>query len=287
MPTENIPNAEPARSTTEVSRTDQLFAFADWGTPLTVGQKFLHFWVTVGVGFVRNRCPVRASALAYASLLALVPMLAVIASVAVSLLKNEGEERSKQLIEMLVSNLTAQTSFMTLSTGKTSTAPTSAEDEKTRATRREVVERINEYVTKVRSGALGVTGMVVLLFMAISMLSRIEDTFNDIWGVTRGRSWFARVVQYWAALTLGPLLLMCALALTSSPFFTTTKETIATVRDRTHWNSANIKPRDPVILGLCSQTDLNAMVQQANDRLEREGKAVPAPPPPMETEEAA
>ena len=41
----------------------------------------------------------------------------------------------------------------------------------------------------------------------------------------------------------------------------TTKETIQKVRDRAHWNSANIKPRDPVILGLCSQTDLNAMVQ--------------------------
>ncbi|WP_198372178.1 DUF1013 domain-containing protein [Roseomonas rosulenta] len=40
----------------------------------------------------------------------------------------------------------------------------------------------------------------------------------------------------------------------------TTKDTIAKVRDRTHWNSANIKPRDPVILGLCSQGDLNAVV---------------------------
>jgi hypothetical protein len=66
----------------------------------------------------------------------------------------------------------------------------------------------------------------------------------------------------------------------------TTKDTIAKVRDRTHWNSPNIKPRDPVILGLCSQTDLNAMVSQANDRLTREGHAVPAPPP-IEAEEAA
>jgi hypothetical protein len=66
----------------------------------------------------------------------------------------------------------------------------------------------------------------------------------------------------------------------------TTKETIQKVRDRQHWNSANIKPRDPVILGLCSQTDLNAMVQTANDRLAREGRAVPPPPMP-ETEEAA
>jgi len=66
----------------------------------------------------------------------------------------------------------------------------------------------------------------------------------------------------------------------------TTKDTIQKVRERSHWNSTNIKPRDPVILGLCSQTDLNAMVTQANDRLARDGKAVPVPPPP-ETEEAA
>ena len=66
----------------------------------------------------------------------------------------------------------------------------------------------------------------------------------------------------------------------------TTKDTIQKVRERSHWNSANIKPRDPVILGLCSQSDLNAMVSQANDRLAREGRAVPVPPPP-ETEEAA
>jgi hypothetical protein len=67
----------------------------------------------------------------------------------------------------------------------------------------------------------------------------------------------------------------------------TTKETIQKVRDRSHWNSANIKPRDPVILGLCSQTDLNAMVQQANERLAREGHAVPPAPPPAESDEAA
>jgi hypothetical protein len=66
----------------------------------------------------------------------------------------------------------------------------------------------------------------------------------------------------------------------------TTKDTIQKVRDRTHWNSANIKPRDPVILGLCSQTDLNAMVAQANERLTREGHAVPPPPMP-ESNEAA
>ncbi len=66
----------------------------------------------------------------------------------------------------------------------------------------------------------------------------------------------------------------------------TTKDTIQKVRDRTHWNSANIKPRDPVILGLCSQTDLNAAVSQSNERLAREGQT-PPPPPSPEANEAA
>jgi hypothetical protein len=43
----------------------------------------------------------------------------------------------------------------------------------------------------------------------------------------------------------------------------TTKPTIAAVRDRTHWNSPNIKPRNPVAIGLCSQVDLEAVVHHA------------------------
>jgi uncharacterized protein len=60
----------------------------------------------------------------------------------------------------------------------------------------------------------------------------------------------------------------------------TTKDTIQKIRDRSHWNSANIKPRDPVILGLCKQADLNDAVAAANDRLTREGLTPPPPPPP-------
>jgi len=43
----------------------------------------------------------------------------------------------------------------------------------------------------------------------------------------------------------------------------TTKSTIASVRERTHWNAANIKPVDPVSLGICSQIDLDFAVQKA------------------------
>ena len=43
----------------------------------------------------------------------------------------------------------------------------------------------------------------------------------------------------------------------------TTKHTIAAIRDRSHWNASNIKPVDPVSLGLCSQMDLDFAVQRA------------------------
>jgi len=43
----------------------------------------------------------------------------------------------------------------------------------------------------------------------------------------------------------------------------TTKPTIAAVRDRTHWNSPNIKPRHPVSLGLCTMEELDRAVTRA------------------------
>jgi hypothetical protein len=43
----------------------------------------------------------------------------------------------------------------------------------------------------------------------------------------------------------------------------TTRNTIAAIRDRSHWNIANIQPKDPVTLGLCSQRELDAIVAKA------------------------
>jgi hypothetical protein len=59
----------------------------------------------------------------------------------------------------------------------------------------------------------------------------------------------------------------------------TTKPTILSVRDRTHWNAANIKPQNPVTLGLCTEADLEKQVvismrrqkarEKAKERAER------------------
>jgi hypothetical protein len=52
----------------------------------------------------------------------------------------------------------------------------------------------------------------------------------------------------------------------------TTKATIAKIRERSHWNAANIKAVDPVTLGLCSQLELDLAVSRVNAKLERAQK---------------
>jgi hypothetical protein len=52
----------------------------------------------------------------------------------------------------------------------------------------------------------------------------------------------------------------------------TTKATIDQVRNRTHWNSANIKPVDPVTLGLSTQLELDAVVKKAAEKKARDDK---------------
>lgn len=58
----------------------------------------------------------------------------------------------------------------------------------------------------------------------------------------------------------------------------TTKPTIQQIRDRSHWNSANLVPQDPVTLGLCSQVDLDAEVAKAASRVAKERVALGLPP---------
>jgi membrane protein len=220
--------------------------------------RFMHFWVMVGRSFTRNRCPVRASALAYATLLALVPMLAVVMSITSSFLKKQGEDRIDQFISKVVDSVTSsvevRTNIVTSETnfpaeasapitdntfqtnenvvagaeGNTNQGELSkpAQEAKAIEERKAISRKINEFIQNTRSGALGLTGSVLLIFAAISMLSRIETTFNDIWGVAQGRSWFMRIVLYWGVLSLAPILLVVALGLATGPHLETTKRLV-------------------------------------------------------------
>ena len=63
---------------------------------LTRTHTFFHFLRLVWISFVRNRCLVRASSLAYTTLLALIPVLAVALSVATNLIAKDGEEGQEE-----------------------------------------------------------------------------------------------------------------------------------------------------------------------------------------------
>ncbi|HYT59991.1 MAG TPA: YhjD/YihY/BrkB family envelope integrity protein [Haliangiales bacterium] len=241
-------------------------------------KKFVHFWVLVGKTFVRNRCLVRASALAYTTLLALIPLLAVGLGVSTTLL-NSSRERTSELIGSLIDQLAPQLGMLPTSEQdkgeerkkllervRESLAVIAKSNERERTalidklagetgdrrpgaverirellpdftrgsdqqkaelvnglvdewrpdlanSRRKIVKQIQEFIANVHSGALGLTGTVGFFFVAIGLLSTIEATFNDIWGVTRGRNWFVRVIHYWAAITLGPLVIILVMGL--------------------------------------------------------------------------
>jgi membrane protein len=242
---------EAAQALLDVRGPAALADFSNW-------QKFAHFWVLVWKSFSRNRCPVRASALAYVTVLAIIPMLAVAVSITSSLLKQQGEDQIDQFIVKLVASVIPPATISTNSTsaeaplratstnapaettnalavavsaGETNTnlPPAAAETDQAVKARRAIARYIHEFIQNTRSGALGVTGSILLIFAAISMLSRIEDTFNDIWGVGRGRGWFMRIVLYWGVISLAPMLLIVALGLASGPHLEGTRKLITTM----------------------------------------------------------
>lgn len=174
-------------------------------------EKFIHFWALVGRTFVANRCLVRASALAYTTLLSIIPLLAVGLSFAMSILKTD-THRLDSWIKTSISRIAPAIGLV---------PATGNED-----AQQKIIEYVHNAINVVGSGRLQTTAVIALLFVGISLLSNIEATLNDIWGVQRGRSWFNRIVLYWSTITLVPLLLLLAVGLSAGPYFRATQDII-------------------------------------------------------------
>jgi uncharacterized BrkB/YihY/UPF0761 family membrane protein/DNA-binding IscR family transcriptional regulator len=201
-------------------------------------ERIAHFWLLVFKSFGRNRCPLRATALAYTTLLALIPLLAISFGIASSLIKERGPAETRQLISQLVDAAVPQLKLIpreedaeatnsvggvqqSINQGPSATnsiASTPSHPRKL-TPREEAIQRIEDLVTNASSKTLGFTGMIGLIFVAILLLSTIEGTFNDIWGVTRGRTWLRRVVQYWAMISLGPIAMFSVIYLVKTQYF--------------------------------------------------------------------
>ena len=78
---------------------------------------------------------------------------------------------------------------------------------------RQVLGYLTQFAGK--ANRLGAVGLAVLLVTALALMLTIDRTLNSIWRVKRRRPFAQRVLIYWAALTLGPVLLGASLSLTS------------------------------------------------------------------------
>ncbi len=138
--------------------------------------------VIIGEGFVRDQLLLRANALTYLSLLALVPLIAIAVSVSTALGVN-AENMTRTILEQVAAG-----------------SP-------------RAVELILPLVENLNFAALGATGGGVFILTTVLAIGNVEQTFNQIWGVKRQRSWERRIPDYLAVLIVSPMLLAVALSL--------------------------------------------------------------------------
>jgi membrane protein len=200
-------------------------------------QRAAHFWLLVFKSFSRNRCPLRATALAYTTLLALIPLLAVSLGIVSGFLREKGPNATKellgQIVDAAVPQLKALEDVMKAEAAKQKAQAgvdqTTPEGPPKLMPRQQALDRMDELITNASSKTLGFTGFVGLIMVAILLLATIEGTFNDIWGVTRGRTWWRRVVQYWALITLGPIAMFSIIYLTGTQYLRSGQQAVETL----------------------------------------------------------
>ena len=157
------------------------------GSPL--GRAWRHArWFALAVlrQFVRHQCMTRAAALTYTTLLALVPLMTVtyVALSAFPELLNVRAAVEDFLVRTFVPNASAA-----------------------------LIDKLAEFSAEATE--LGLVSVAILAVFAVLALIRIESALNAIWGGPPARTGMQRFLVYWAALTVGPPLLIGALLATS------------------------------------------------------------------------
>lgn len=136
--------------------------------------------------FIEDKCIQRASALGYASLLAIVPLVALGFSVFTSF----------QAFDVVAGNVRGVLLEYLLPTSQIA------------------VEGYFDQVAS-KATALSIFGILGLLFTATALLNTMEEAFNDIWRISRARSWLSKFVTFWSVLTLSPILIGASITITS------------------------------------------------------------------------
>ncbi len=145
---------------------------------------FLRVLVMALRGVFRHRVGVWASSLTFITLVSLVPFVALVAGVSARLGAPEN------LLEMLSGQISEE--------------------------QYRVIENATRSFEEADLRALGMVAVVVLLWAMVRVFTAIENAFNEIWGVERGRSIGRRIANYVTATVVAPLLALSALALSAT-----------------------------------------------------------------------
>ena len=158
-----------------------------WKTAKGFGLRIARFIHLVSLGFREDQLRLHATALTYSTLMSLLPLLAIGLAIA----KGLGQDRkaTQYLLEYAAE------------------MPKQFQD---------AVQAILDVVTQTDFGKLGAIGALILLFMIIQVLSRIEVSFNRVWGIRKSRSWLRRVTNYISIVVVVPILLIAAITVTAT-----------------------------------------------------------------------
>lgn len=177
-----------------------------------------------------KNCTLRASALAYKSLVTLVPLVAIL----MAMMSFPGLEARRDRVLDKVLNV-----ILPVEEGATLLEPTGgprrpepppdqeagrpgagdqavAHEIRARRTKMKDLFRARIQELAKRATAVSSIGFVILMLVVISLLSTVEQTFNRIWGAPRDRGWLARMVRYTALLFWGPILIAVSLSLSAA-----------------------------------------------------------------------
>jgi len=146
------------------------------------------------VRFYWDDCFSRASALAYTSLFALVPVTAL----AFSFVTGFG--------------LSAEQTHMALVTVISQLLP-SGEDPQIIALRDQLIMHLEEFLVNVR--AMNIFALGALIFTSVALLNTIESALNIIWRVSSSTSILSKIANFWTVITLGPILIILSIILTA------------------------------------------------------------------------
>ncbi|MFA5264986.1 MAG: YhjD/YihY/BrkB family envelope integrity protein [Opitutaceae bacterium] len=168
--------------------------------------------------FNETKAASRAAALSYNSLLGLGPLVAIAMLVAGFMLDKKDPDLAVNTFNRLIKFVAPQISQYEKISGAEMQHTGSVKATQAQMNP-ELANLINGFIQGSKSGTVGAAGALSLIFIVLMLFTSVENAFNEIWGVRRGRSWLLRVVFYWTIVTLGAVLFFASLTMLGAGAF--------------------------------------------------------------------